>query len=350
MKNQANLTLRHPSNRILRSLAWITVGCVLQALAPVTVSGQSPEELIETARSMIQAERQETVAQALQLTSREAEAFWPVYHRYRVETQKIGDGVKNLVLEYAQLYPDVPEARAKSMLKELLAWEKKQTATRAYYVKKVGKILPAGKTLRFAQVESRLDLAVRLEMAAGIPLVPVTGKLGGRMVGAAAYAEGEAGGLVIQTAELRATVVATDAANRRVTLMDRNGFKQTVKVGPEAINFTQIQVGDELKLLVTEELLVRMADENTPAGNEAAALVALTPKGAKPGGVLAEVRQVTGTIKAINTADRTATLQFETGDTKTFPVRRDVDLSKYKVGEKVVFQVTEMIALKVEKP
>jgi len=31
-------------------------------------------------------------------------------------------------------------------------------------------------------------------------------------------------------------------------------------------------------------------------------------------------------------------------------VRDDIDLSRRKVGEKVVFQVTEMIAISVEKP
>jgi hypothetical protein len=34
----------------------------------------------------------------------------------------------------------------------------------------------------------------------------------------------------------------------------------------------------------------------------------------------------------------------------TFPVRDDIDLSRRKVGEKMVFQVTEMIAISVKKP
>ena len=53
---------------------------------------------------------------------------------------------------------------------------------------------------------------------------------------------------------------------------------------------------------------------------------------------------------AIDPGKRTATLRFEDGSTKTFPVRDDIDLSLRKVGEKVVFLVTEMIAISVEKP
>jgi hypothetical protein len=78
--------------------------------------------------------------------------------------------------------------------------------------------------------------------------------------------------------------------------------------------------------------------------------VELAPKGAKPGGLVAETTQVTAKVTAIDQKKRTATLRFEDGSTKTLPVRSDVDLSKRKVGEQVVFQVTEMVAVSVEKP
>jgi hypothetical protein len=79
-------------------------------------------------------------------------------------------------------------------------------------------------------------------------------------------------------------------------------------------------------------------------------MVALAPKGAQPGGLVAETTQVTATIMAIDTIARTATLQFEDGSSQTLRVRDDIDLSKHDVGERVVFQVTEMVALSVEKP
>jgi hypothetical protein len=66
--------------------------------------------------------------------------------------------------------------------------------------------------------------------------------------------------------------------------------------------------------------------------------------------VVAETVQVIGTITAIDTAKRTATLKFEDGTSRTFPVRGDVNLAKRKVGERVVFQITEMVAITVTKP
>jgi hypothetical protein len=314
---------------------------------PANSFAQSDDEIIEAARSTIKADRQAVVTESMQFSEVEAKSFWPLYQQYRAEMDTVGDGVKHLVLEYAGLYPNVPDDRAKRMLKELGDLEKKQVATRARYLKKFATALPAAKTLRFAQVESRLDLAVRLELAASIPLVPITGEIAGRLAAGAAFVEGTAGGVFVQTQEVTAKVAAIDQAKRKVTLVSEDGIKQVVKVGPEAINFDQIRVGDQLTVTATEELAVEMS---TPGDTtEAAALVTLAPKGAKPGGVIAEAVQVTGTITAIDAGKRTATLKFEDGTTKTFPVRRDVDLSQRKAGDKVTFRVTEVMAIQVKK-
>jgi len=254
-----------------------------------------------------------------------------------------------LIVDYARLYPDVPEVRAKKMLKELADLEKQQVATRASYLKKFGNVLPATKTLRFAQVESRLDLAVRLELAANIPLVPIEGKILGQVKASGDYSEGVPGGVVVQTMEITARVAAIDQASRKVTLVSPDGIKQIVKVGPEAINFDQIRVGDQLKVTATEELVVELAEPGKSIHTGAAAVVTLAPKGAKPGGLVAEVTRVTATVTAIDATTRTATLRFEDGYTKQLPVRKDIDLSKHKVGEQVVIQITEMIAISVEK-
>jgi hypothetical protein len=180
-------------------------------------------------------------------------------------------------------------------------------------------------------------------------LLPVEGRLGAHSAVATTYEKGVPGGTAVSTVRLEAVVVAIDKTLRKVTLMDSNGFKQTVKVGPEAVNFDQIQVGDHLKIVATEELIVRMGKPGEKVDDDGA-LVALAPKGAKPGALMAESVTQTATIKKIDTQNRTATLQFEDGSTHTLPVRADVDLSQKAVGEKVVLRATQMIALSVEKP
>lgn len=165
----------------------------------------------------------------------------------------------------------------------------------------------------------------------------------------AAFKEGVPGGVIVDTVNVSAKVTAIDTANRKATLQGPDGKEFTVKVGPEAVNFDQIRVGDMVNVTLTEELLIFIDKEGAPSPDGSAAMVALAPKGAQPGGVVAEITQVTGTVTAIDPTGRTVTLQFEDGSTKTFPVRDDIDLSEHKVGAKVVFQLTEMIAITVEK-
>jgi len=313
-------------------------------------AAQADEDAIAVARSVIKADRQAVVKDTLQLTEAESGKFWPLYHQYRAEMDKVGDGLEKLVRDYAGYYPNVPEDRARKMLKDLNDLEKKQVATRATFLKKFSKVLPPAKNLRFAQVENRLDLALRLELAAAIPLVPVEGRMTGSVTEATAYAEGVPGGVVVQTYQVTATVASIDKANRKVTLVSSDGIKRTVKAGPEVINFDQVRVGDQLKVTATQEIVAQMARPGASADDGSNALVALAPVGAKPGVVMAETTQVTAKVLAIDSGKRTATLQFEDGTTHTLPVRNDVDLSRRNVGERVVFRVTEMVAIRVEKP
>jgi hypothetical protein len=321
------------------------------ALWPAGLSGADTiNDLIKDARGVYTTDRQALVAEAMQLSESESAAFWPLYRQYRAEQEPLGDGLVKLVLEYADLYPNVPEDRAGQLLKDYTALEQKLASTRAWYLKKFAKIVPASKALRFAQLENRLDLALRLQLASAIPLVPIEGRLTGEATRAAVLTKGIPGGAVVQTYELTATVAAIDKPARKVTLVSSAGIKRIVKVGPEAINFDQIKVGDQLKVTVAEELVVYVAGEGETPGSGAAQLVALAPKGAKPGGIMAETTQVTAKVTALDVAQRKATLQFEDGTTRTVAVRPDVDLGQRKVGDKVVIRMTDALAITVQKP
>ena len=162
--------------------------------------------------------------------------------------------------------------------------------------------------------------------------------------------QGVPGGIIVDTYEATATVTGIDAANRKVTLVKPDGEKGTVKCGPEVVNFDQIRIGDQVKATVAEQLVVYMAKDNPPASAGEAALVALAPKGAKPGGLMANTVQVIAKVTAIDLKHHKATLKLPDGTSKTFAVRKDVDLTQRQVGEEVVIRCTEAVAITVEKP
>jgi hypothetical protein len=173
-------------------------------------------------------------------------------------------------------------------------------------------------------------------------------KPAGTTTSVAAIQQGVPGGIFVETHEMTADVTAIDAAKREVTLKTPDGKKTVVKCGPEVVNFDQIHVGDKVKALATEEVAVYMATDAPPADG-GAAVVALAPKGAKPGAVVASTVQVTATVTAIDLKHHKATLQFADGTTHTVAVRPDVDLTQRKVGEQVVIRTTGVLAISVEK-
>ena len=136
-------------------------------------SAQTDQDLIEVARSVLSTDRKAVVVAAMELTEAEGTDFWPLYREYRSAMDKIADDRVKLVLDYAKLYPTVPEEQAKEMLSTYTSLEQRQVEKRNLYLQKFSKVLPAAKALRFAQVETRLDLLVHLNLAASIPLTPI---------------------------------------------------------------------------------------------------------------------------------------------------------------------------------
>jgi Cu/Ag efflux protein CusF len=160
---------------------------------------------------------------------------------------------------------------------------------------------------------------------------------------------GVPGGVIINTYQITATVKAIDTEKRKVTLMGADGKGDVVECGPEVVNFPQIQVGDQVKATITEQLVVAMATDASQV-NGAATAVALAPVGAKPGGMVAQTVQITATVVAIDLKHHRATLEFPDGSKKTVAVRPDVDLTQRAVGEQVTIRATESVAISVEKP
>jgi hypothetical protein len=333
----------------------------IRFLAPALLAGlvclpahqataQSDEAAIKSARGLLRADRKATVAQTLQLTEKEAGKFWPLYAEYRAELDNVGDQLMRLVKVYAEHYPDIPEDRAKELLNGLVVLEKKKTGIRATYLKKFGKFLPAEKNLRFAQIENRLDLALRLKLAALIPLTPIEGRFTPEVSTGGGYTEGTPGGIVVQTVEIRAKVAAIDKAARKITVVSPDGIKKTIKAGPEVVNFDQIRIGDELKVTAAEETVVQMVTPGEPVEASVGSLVALAPKGAKPGALMAETAQFKARIQAIDLHSRKVTLRFPDGTTRLVAVREDVNLEERKPGEEIIIRSTETLAISISRP
>jgi len=64
--------------------------------------------------------------------------------------------------------------------------------------------------------------------------------------------------------------------------------------------------------------------------------------------MVAEETKVVARVKSIDPASRRAELEFADGTVRSVPVRQDIDLSRYKVGDNVVIRSTTALTVLAE--
>jgi hypothetical protein len=165
-----------------------------------------------------------------------------------------------------------------------------------------------------------------------------------------AYQAGVPGGVRVDTIKLAAKVTEINLPKREMTIETPDGATTTVVASPDVKNFDQIRVGDRINATVTQELVVHLRQPGARKAGGEAAVVALAPEGGKPGMVMAHTMEITARVKSIDLNNHKATLEFPGGRTRTVAVRPDVDLTKAKVGQEIVVQTTETVAIAVETP
>lgn len=109
-------------------------------------------------------------ANNMTLSESESIAFWPIYDEYEGKAKKLDDRFMAMLNDYAAKYETLTDAEAAAILKEKLALEKDRIALKQVYTKKIAKALPAKKALRYAQVETRVELITRSTVYGLIPL------------------------------------------------------------------------------------------------------------------------------------------------------------------------------------
>jgi len=161
----------------------------------------------------------------------------------------------------------------------------------------------------------------------------------------------EPGAIAVSVLKASATVEAVDTAKRTVTLKGQAGETKTLKCGPEVRNFDQIKVGDSVNLTFVDEVAAYVRKADAPPMAEEGAMVALAPKGAKPGVMMAETVEVKAKIESINTKKHTITFLNPDGSKKTVKVgKKAKELKELQKGDDVVLRITQAMLIDVKAP
>ena len=149
--------------KLILSLAFIV-------FAGVAIS-QTSQDYMEVQRAVLKTEKKAIVADNMELTDDESTAFWPLYNEYNEKKYVLNTKVYDLILKYADEYETLTNDQAVELWKENMKLKSELAKLEGIYFKKFQKILSGTKTVKYFQIESKIEALINLELAEQIPLV-----------------------------------------------------------------------------------------------------------------------------------------------------------------------------------
>lgn len=116
--------------------------------------------------------RKSIVEANMNLSSEEANAFWPIYNTYRTEAEKLTKQHLALIFDYAKAYNTgkVSDDDASDILKRAEKLQQQRQDLRSKYVERIAKAVSPTRAMRFLQIETQLDAMALLDLAREVPL------------------------------------------------------------------------------------------------------------------------------------------------------------------------------------
>jgi len=162
---------------IMKSSAFVVFVVMLFA-APVFAQDKgssSADTNMEILIQKVKADKKLLVASNMDLSDGEGKQFWPLYDAYQKELGQINERLVRTITDYADAYNagkgTISNETAKKLLNEALAVESAEVKLKQAYAEKIGKVLPATKTARYIQIETKIRAVIKMELAKQIPLV-----------------------------------------------------------------------------------------------------------------------------------------------------------------------------------
>jgi len=151
-----------------------------------------------------------------------------------------------------------------------------------------------------------------------------------------------------QSEQLAAIITAVDQDKREISLQGQNGRIENMHVDDRVKNFSQLKVGDAVLVRFYRGLVLTLqAPDAASVAPKMEAVAGGAAPGEKPAGAVAAVIRGTVTIQAIDPKTRIVTLVGPEGRQFRVKAGADVRLEKVKVGDKVLAEYGEGLAISV---
>jgi len=146
------------------------------------------------------------------------------------------------------------------------------------------------------------------------------------------------------------SVQAIDYTNRTVVLDRPDGVILTIKVGPDAVNFNRVKVGDSLMTTTSESFVAYLVKPGVSPDSITNYLASTAPPDSAPGGVIIRNVDYNAKILVLDYATRLVVLQYGKDQARQIQVGPGVNLQELHVNDDVFIRTTEAIAVAVTPP
>lgn len=153
-------------NSVLSCLLAVMIASIFAG----PVQAQQERDVIELIKSQLSTQRQALVAENLSLTAEESEVFWPLYREFQSKRDPLIDRRIELLKEFRDNFDGLTDEQAAGIIDGWLTLEDDIVKLRKQYVKKFRKILSEKTTLRYFQVENKLDTIIDYDLSQVTPL------------------------------------------------------------------------------------------------------------------------------------------------------------------------------------
>lgn len=130
---------------------------------------QATQVDLETAKRVLQQERETIFIEALHLSVSQAAVFHPIYVEFNKEKRVLDDLLLKLFVQYSENYNQLDYKVMHSFIKMSEEHQRRESYVRKKYYRKLGKAISTELASQFYEVDDFISTTLRLNILMGLP-------------------------------------------------------------------------------------------------------------------------------------------------------------------------------------
>ncbi|MBU2553192.1 MAG: hypothetical protein KKF98_01960 [Bacteroidetes bacterium] len=140
-------------------------------MAAIAANAQTNKEEVDLMQAAFGMEKKAIVAEFVQPTEAQSDAFWTLYDEYEVKRKVNGAKRIELLSNYAQQFNSMTDEQAEAWTNEVIKLSAATDKLIVTYYKKIKKATSPIVATQFYQIESYILTGIRMEILDGVPFL-----------------------------------------------------------------------------------------------------------------------------------------------------------------------------------